>query len=367
LKLRPHSWRAVALGGVLILAMTTGTDAQLSRELGLDPPDSVTDAIPAVLPTEAGFALAQLRNPRVMNARVATRFDIKRLFHERGIRYPAAEVYLRIFKRERSLELWVRPDAGEEFALLKTYAICALAGELGPKRQQGDAQVPEGFYFIDFFNPYSDFHLSLHLDYPNQRDRLAGLEGVNLGGDIFIHGGCNSDGCLALTDDGIRELYWIAVEARAVGQQRIPVHIFPARLESEDLRLLQNAFRDQPELGHFWQSLKPGYDFFEENRRVPRVAVDAAGIYRVNGALADMSAPLGTPAGAGAGVQAGSSANGTGNGGAAVDSTTTVPVKPGTPPPLGTPVGAGGSGSGGSGSGGSGSGGPGSGGSGSGG
>jgi murein L,D-transpeptidase YafK len=287
----PTAWRATILSGALLLAALAPVNAQLSRELGLDAPDSVVVRPPPILPTESSFALSQLRNQRVMDARVATRFQIKRLFHERGIRYPAADVFMRIFKRERSLELWVRPEGGDEFALLKTYAICALAGELGPKRLQGDAQVPEGFYFIDFFNPRSEFHLSLHLDYPNRRDRLTGLEGTNLGGDIFIHGGCNSDGCLAVTDDGIRELYWVAVEARAAGQDRIPVHIFPARLEDEDFDLLLNAFRDSPGLGHFWQSLKPGYDFFEQNRRVPFVAVDESGYYRVNGVMADFSAP----------------------------------------------------------------------------
>jgi hypothetical protein len=105
-----------------------------------------------------------------------------------------------------------------------------MAGELGPKRKQGDNQTPEGFYAISYFNPRSDFHLSLHIDYPNRRDRAAGADGVKLGGDIFIHGGCLSEGCLAITDEGIRELYWLAVEARSVGQRRIPVHIFPARL-----------------------------------------------------------------------------------------------------------------------------------------
>lgn len=267
---------------MVVVLPASGAHAQLARELGLLPGDS-TAAAAAVLPTESGFALAQLLNERVFDARVETRFEIKRLFHERGIRYPAADVFLRIFKRERSLELWVRPADDQQYSLLKTYAICALAGELGPKRRMGDAQVPEGFYQIDFFNPTSDFHLSLHLDYPNRYDRMRADEKVNLGGEIFIHGGCNSAGCLALTDAGIKELYWIAVEARAAGQERIPVHIFPARLADEDLSLLQNAFADEPELGEFWQSLKPVYDFFEENRRMPMVTVDASGAYNLNG------------------------------------------------------------------------------------
>jgi murein L,D-transpeptidase YafK len=254
-------------------------------------PGASAAAASPVLPTESSFALEQMRNQRVLEARIETRFNIKRLFEERGIRYPAAEAFIRIFKRERALELWVRADGNEAFELLKNYDICALAGELGPKRKQGDSQVPEGFYAIDFFNPESDYHLSLHVDYPNVKDRQTG-GAINLGGDIYIHGGCNSDGCLAVTDEGIKELYWIAVEARAAGQQRIPVHIFPARLETDELTRLQRVFADEPELGTFWATLQAGYQFFEENRRVPAILVDAAGDYTVTGAAASASDPI---------------------------------------------------------------------------
>lgn len=313
---RRHLQRAALIGSTLLAGTAASGHAQLARELGLLPSDSAAAMLrAAVLPTEAGFALEQLRNERVLDARIATRFNIKRLFHERRLRYPAAEVFLRIFKREHALELWVRPTGSEQFALLKTYAICALAGELGPKTRQGDSQVPEGFYSVDSFNPTSDYHLSLHLNYPNQHDRLTSAA-ADLGGDIFIHGGCNSEGCLALTDDGIKELYWVAVEARAVGQQRIPVHIFPARLETGDLTALQTAFSSRPELGRFWATLKPAYDFFEQNRRLPAVTVSARGDYLVNGAAATHALPLGSPV-------------------------TTDSVKPKAKGPLGKPVGGG--------------------------
>lgn len=310
----------IVLGAMLFVAAPSGAQAQASREIRLIP-DSALTLRTAVLPTESQFALEQVRYDRVLDARIETRFNIKRLFHERGISYPAAEVFVRIFKRERSLELWVRETGSEQFELLKTYAICAMAGELGPKRRQGDNQAPEGFYYIDFFNPRSEYHLSLHLDYPNQRDRVAGAEGLDLGGDIFIHGGCNSAGCLALTDDGIKELYWVAVEARAVGQRQIPVHIFPARLEEVDFAALTNAFSSDPELTAFWTSLRPGYDFFEDTRRIPAMGVDGNGLYRFLGAAADQ-APLGTPLGTPAAPQA--------------------PTDKPKPGPLGTPVGSGG-------------------------
>lgn len=327
--------RHVQASGVLLFLVlfivTPGRSAgQLARELGLLPTD--TTALPmrvAALPTESSFALEQLRHDRVRDARIATRFQIKQLYHERGISYPAAEMFLRVFKRERSLEVWVRPEGKDQFALLKTYPICAWSGELGPKRRQGDNQVPEGFYHVDFFNPRSDYHLSLHVDYPNRRDRDTALDGVRLGGDIYIHGGCSSEGCLAVTDDGIRELYWMSVEARAAGQRRIPLHIFPARLDTQDLEILQRTFAHRPDLNRFWATLKPGYDFFEQNRRIPAVGVEG-GEYVVNGAALDGPRPLGapqrsaTPAGAPATRQATPAGR---------------PADRPAPRPLGTPVG----------------------------
>lgn len=295
-----RKYASIALGvSGLLLIVHAEAGAQLAREMPPVPTDTTKKAARGpLLPTESAFALDQLRNERVHEARVATRFTIKRLFHEKGLRYPAEEIYLRIFKRERSLELWVRPTGQETYALLKTYSICALAGDLGPKRRQGDNQTPEGFYNVDFFNPSSDFHLSLHVDYPNRHDRVVG-EGLNLGGDIYIHGGCSSEGCLALTDEGIKELYWVAVEARAVGQTRIPVHIFPARLADNEFEQLHKGFKEQPDLLRFWETLKPAYDFFETSRRLPAMAVDPAGKYRLAGAAENKSPgkPIGTPSG----------------------------------------------------------------------
>lgn len=281
---------AASAAALLTTAPATPAAGQLARDLGLVP---AAGPAAGVLPTHSSFALDQLRHERVREARLASRHNIKRLFHERGISYPAAEIFMRIFKRERTLELWVRPAESRTFSLLKSYAICALAGDLGPKRRQGDNQTPEGFYAIGWFNPRSDFYLSLHLDYPNPRDRAAGLEGVSLGGDIYIHGGCLSEGCLAVTDEGIKELYWLAVETRSAGQHRIPVHIFPARLDDADFEIMKRSFGTRPDLVHFWTTLKPAYDFFETHRRLPAVGVDAAGEYRLLGAAADL--PLGDP------------------------------------------------------------------------
>jgi murein L,D-transpeptidase YafK len=231
---------------------------------------------------DAPFIASQLRNSRVLNARLEARFAVRQMFHQRGIRYPAAQLFMRVFKRERALEVWVRPDGTQTFQLLKTYPICALAGEVGPKRVRGDGQTPEGFYFIDSFNPASQYHLSLHVDYPNTSDRALGTAG-NLGGDIYIHGGCLTEGCIAVTDAAIQELYWLAVETRAAGQAAIPVHIFPARLNDDELDLLRNGFRNRPDLVSFWESLRPGYDYFEQHRQLPPVRVGPRGLYQLLG------------------------------------------------------------------------------------
>jgi murein L,D-transpeptidase YafK len=231
---------------------------------------------------ESDFLTQQLRFPRVLTARVESRFALKRLFDERGLTYPAAEIFMRVFKRERVLELWVRSSDRATFDLLKTYPICALAGELGPKRRQGDNQTPEGFYRIEHFNPTSSFYLSLHVDYPNPSDRILGVRS-SLGGDIFIHGGCQAIGCVAVTDEAIKELYWISVESRAAGQRTIPVHIFPFQLSAENLAQAVSAFPDRPELVRFWGNLQPGYDYFERHRRLPLITVDARGLYGLAG------------------------------------------------------------------------------------
>jgi hypothetical protein len=336
-----RSWKAMPPRRLLLsvlclaalLAVPDAGSGQLARELGLLPPDPEAPMV-AALPTESAFALEQLRYDRVRHARLTTRHDIKRLFHERGITYPAAEIFMRIFKRERSLELWVRGQGADRFELLKLYDICAMAGTMGPKQRQGDNQTPEGFYYVEFFNPRSEFHLSLHINYPNARDRAAGLEGVSLGGDIYIHGGCSSEGCLAITDDGIRELYWLSVEARSAGQRRIPVHIFPARLDTRDLEILQQAFAEAPELGRFWQTLKPAYDYFEEHRRVPAVGVNTRGEYALG-----RGAPLGDSVGALAPEAAAPAAAAPGAPGPGPVPPAAAP--PTGPRPLGTPVGGG--------------------------
>jgi murein L,D-transpeptidase YafK len=156
--------------------------------------------------------------------------------------------------------------------------LCATSGVLGPKRKFGDAQVPEGFYELDWFNPQSNFFLSLHISYPNSADRILGSY-ANPGGDIFLHGNCVTIGCIPITDEGIKEVYWLAVEVHAAGQRHIPIEIFPLELTAEGFKSLEKSHPNQPELLAFWRNLREGFDLFEKDHRALRVRVASDGRY----------------------------------------------------------------------------------------
>lgn len=228
---------------------------------------------------ERTFRDTQLKFPRVRAARDKVDAPLRAAFAQKKLAYPPQRVFLRVFKQERVLEVWVAESDAAQFQLFKEYKMCASSGELGPKRRVGDRQIPEGFYFISDFNPTSAYHLSLRVSYPNESDRKLGA--ADPGGDIFIHGDCLTIGCAPITDDGIREVYWLAVEARSAGQARIPAHIFPARLSESGLRALESANAHRTSLLSFWRTLKQGYDAFERNHIPPRVTVNRDGSYNL--------------------------------------------------------------------------------------
>jgi murein L,D-transpeptidase YafK len=224
-------------------------------------------------PLHADFLQDQLKYPRVRAAKAEKGELIRDAFKKKGVDYPPAEIFIRILKLDRTVELWARSANMEAFRRIKTWEICALSGHAGPKRRIGDNQVPEGFYYIDKFNPASSFHLSLGINYPNQSDSILGVSG-HLGKDIFIHGSCVTIGCIPITDDCIKELYMIAVEAKANGQSRIPVHIFPTRLDDAKYHSLLAGVKDSKLLA-FWENLRQGYTLFEKENKLPQVIVDA--------------------------------------------------------------------------------------------
>ena len=221
---------------------------------------------------------------RVADARVRRGAHLAALFRAAGIDYPAREVYLRVFKREAQLELWARSrPAPAAFRLVQTYPILCASGHLGPKRQEGDGQVPEGFYTVDRFNPRSLFHVSLGLDYPNAADRLLTTDPERPGTDIFIHGNALAVGCLAMGDAAAEELYLAADDARAHTGSVPAVHLFPCRMSEENWRtVLVPLCAGRPALEKLWRSLRVGYDRFERTRQVPAVRVDEDGGYQTD-------------------------------------------------------------------------------------
>ena len=225
----------------------------------------------------ASFRSAQFASSRVSDSWKKYNDTLAKEFKKKNVAYPPKDIYLRAFKSQNEMELWARNSESSEYKLIKTYHVCAISGSLGPKRMQGDRQVPEGYYFIDDFNNASEFYLSLQLNYPNYSDQRLGDQ--KTGGDIYIHGGCVTVGCLPMTNPGIQEIYTVCLNARLSGQQFIPVHILPTRLNKNGMAYLTREFPNDAAKQQFWTELKAGYDYFEKNHKLLPVMYTPEGKY----------------------------------------------------------------------------------------
>ena len=200
-------------------------------------------------------------------------------FEEKKLVWPARYIYIRSFKYDSQLEVWVKQAINDPYKLFKTYKVCALAGTLGPKRLAGDYQVPEGFYYINEFNPRSSYHLSLGLNYPNASDKMLS-DSLQPGGDIYIHGSCVTTGCIPITDTQIEELYILATQAKNQGEDFIPVHIFPVIFKSPRSNdYLLKYEKDFPEYKKMADKLKQVYYYFEKHKKLPVIMIDEKGEY----------------------------------------------------------------------------------------
>jgi murein L,D-transpeptidase YafK len=228
--LRPVEVRIAALRWLLVLVLSISVGGCLTADRALEP-----------LPDQTKAELAS-----------------------RGLAL-GAPLYVRIFKAESEMEVWLRRPDGE-YVLFRTYPICNWSGDLGPKTREGDKQAPEGFYMVSArqMNPQSAYYLSFNLGYPNSYDRVHGYTGSAL----MVHGGCKSVGCYAITDAAIQELFVLAREAFSAGQHEFPVHAFPFRMSEENM-----AIREGSRWYPFWQNMKQGYDSFEISRRPPVIGV----------------------------------------------------------------------------------------------
>jgi murein L,D-transpeptidase YafK len=177
----------------------------------------------------------------------------------------ASPILIRIYKEERTLEIW-KQDRSGKFALLNSYPICKFSGNLGPKLMQGDHQAPEGFYDItpDQMNPNSSEYLAFNTGFPNAFDRSLGRTGSFL----MVHGGCRSVGCYAMTDYAMEEIYGLVDEAFKGGQEKVQLQAFPFGMTAQNLAE-HAGDPNRP----FWEMLKAGSDAFLATERPPKVAV----------------------------------------------------------------------------------------------
>ena len=229
--------------------------------------------------------------PRPSEAMLHKEDTLRRQFAAKGLKWPASNIYIRSFKYDSQLEVWVKNERKEAFKLFKTYKVCALAGSLGPKRLEGDYQVPEGFYYINEFNPKSNYHLSLGLNYPNASDRLLS-DSARPGGDIYIHGSCVTVGCIPVMNDQIEELYILAAHAKDKGQEFIPVHIYPIRYSNKkSVAFLAGLTKSDASLKAFAETLETVYDHFEITRQLPVVMTNGNGHYVFDGLSKKVAPP----------------------------------------------------------------------------
>lgn len=208
------------------------------------------------------FFSKQIRYPRVEKAYDDKYCKIAENLKSHNINIEFLNILIAAYKDEGVLELYGKNTDDAEYRLIKSYPIVKKSGYLGPKKREGDKQVPEGFYYIDRFNPNSSYYLSLGINYPNESDIKKGFGGS----DIFIHGSFKSAGCLPVTDDKIKEIYLYALYARDNKQVNIPVYIFPFKMNLENTEKFLNRYNDD-ELISFWRNLQEGYDIFKEHQK----------------------------------------------------------------------------------------------------
>lgn len=227
---------------------------------------------------QSDFLTEQKRFQRVRTAIEQKQSMLEKTLKEHKLSLQDLNILLVAYKENDLLDIYAKSVSSKTYSKLFSYKICARSGQPGPKRKQGDGQVPEGFYHIDRFNPTSNFYLSLGLNYPNTSDRIKSEKG-NTGGDIFIHGSCVTIGCLPMTDDVIKEIYLLAVHAKNNGQQKIPVYIFPFKMTDSNMSTYKEKYSTDPALLSFWKNLKTGYDHFTETSQEIRFSVSEKGDY----------------------------------------------------------------------------------------
>ena len=222
------------------------------------------------------FLDEQKRYARVRTAIKEKDALIKQNIINNNIKLNEMNILITAYKQEDILEIYAKNKNDKTYKKIASYNIAAKSGILGPKRMEGDLQVPEGFYYIDRFNPASSYYLSLGINYPNEADRKKS-NAKKLGGDIFIHGANVTIGCMPMTDDKIKEIYLYAIYAKDNGQSKIPVYIFPFKMTDDNFNYYKKIYESS--LIDFWKNIKEGYDIFQNTKKEITIKIDNNGNY----------------------------------------------------------------------------------------
>jgi len=231
--------------------------------------------------TPVSFRVMQMNYTRVREAYSSKEKLVAKTLAENGISRDSLQIYLRAFKTEKKVEVWAKNTCDSVFKLVREFPICEISGAIGPKRRSYDLQVPEGFYHINELNPYSKYYLSMRINYPNASDSIRGVRG-HLGNLIYIHGACESSGCIAISDEKIKELYVYCIEAYNSGQKEISIAIFPTQLTDTNYARLNKGYSKNKDKISLWADLKKSYDLFNQKKVPPTVRFLPDGTHEVN-------------------------------------------------------------------------------------
>ena len=222
-----------------------------------------------ILITASCKHLKQYSSERVDTAVKEKQVTLEQNLQEHNLDKKNINILFVAYKELDELHVYAKSKQQTHYQKIKSYPICKRSGKLGPKKAEGDKQVPEGIYHIDRFNPHSSYYLSLGINYPNDLDKILGYTGS----DIFIHGKCETVGCLPMTDEGIKEIYLYALWASQAGQTNIPVYLFPFEMTNENIE--KYASQVDEKTVKFWKNLQQGYLNFQKNNSEILFTIDS--------------------------------------------------------------------------------------------
>ena len=226
----------------------------------------------------ASFLDDQLQFKRVKTAYTQKKPIITERLGQMDISLNNVNVMIKAYKYEQLVKIYVKKSSDKIWDVYKSYPFCFFSGDLGPKRKEGDFQIPEGYYHVNHFNPYSNFYLSLGISYPNQADKIKSTASRK-GGAIYMHGGCNTIGCIPIEDEPIKEVYILAVLAKNNGQDQIPIDILPFQYSDETMVLAEQSY---PQFKSFWNNIFSIERAFDSTGVAPRVKINSSGDYYIS-------------------------------------------------------------------------------------